>query len=77
MKYFLSDDVWPAVERGEQLMESELWGGVTEHSGAPVFWLGARPATWLVIADILHKSGAPGQAIAAGIAYRFGMKLKT
>ena len=74
LKYFVSEGAARAIESGQTIHGDYLWGSQTEYEGTPVYWLGARPDTWLVIADLLLNSGTDrGQVIADGIAYRFGM----
>lgn len=73
MKIFISDNVPKIIEEGLPLSEHYLWSNKTQNQGKLVYWLGAEPNAWLIIAGHLFQSGPEGKAIAEAIASEFGM----
>ena len=76
MRYFLSDDLAAAIERGEKVATADFWGGQTEYHGHPVWWFGTSPDTWVDIANTLYVAGGKSKAIAEAMAFRFGLTVK-
>lgn len=74
MKRFLADNVLSSIEKGLPILEHPLWHNRTEHEEGTVYWIGAKPDTWLVIADVLYKAGNEARALADAIANQLGME---
>lgn len=73
MKIYMSDNVPEIIEKGGSVTEHPLWSHLTSGDGTVRWWIGADPATWEIIVNLLHYSGPEGKALAAAIAENFHM----
>lgn len=75
MPQFISDNLLKAIENGANAVEHPLWAHRTEDSEyGEIYWLGATPAMWLVVANVLYEVGNESKALAEAIAHKFGFE---
>lgn len=77
MKIFIADSTIKSIEQGQQVSEYGIYSHRTEDNGKVVWWIGAEPDTWLIIAGLLYMAGGDCRAFADAVASEFGMVRNT